>query len=76
MISPDQFVKLIKSKDKKEKIVRFATVDPNYTSGRPFLIFDGETSPIVKQYPYLSSYVPTANDRVVVMKNVVIGSIK
>ena len=75
MISPDQFVRLIKSKDKKVDIVRFATVDPNYISGRPSLIFDRETVLTVKQYTYLSSYVIVAGDRVVVIKGVVIGKI-
>lgn len=60
---------------KQEKIVQFAMVDPNYTSGRPRLIFDGESEVSGKAYPYLSSYTPQPNDRVMVVKGVVIGKI-
>jgi hypothetical protein len=60
---------------KQEKIVQFARVDPNYTSGRPRLIFDGENTVSGKAYPYLASYTPAANDRVMVVKGVVIGKI-
>jgi hypothetical protein len=60
---------------KQEKIIQFARVDPNYTSGRPRLIFDGETSVSGKAYPYLASYTPAANDRVMVVKGVVVGKI-
>lgn len=60
---------------KKEKIIQFARVDPNYTSGRPRLIFDGESGVSGKAYPYLSSYTPQPNDRVMVVKGVVIGKI-
>jgi hypothetical protein len=60
---------------KQEKIVQFARVDPNYTSGRPRLIFDGENTVSGKAYPYLSSYTPAANDRVMVVKGVVVGKI-
>lgn len=59
----------------QEKIIRFAKVDPNYVSGRPALVFDGETTVTVKKYPYLASYTPAANDRVMLIKNVIIGKI-
>lgn len=43
-----------------------ATVDPNYSgTGRPCLQFAGE-SVGTRQYPYLASYTPAANDRVLV----------
>jgi hypothetical protein len=60
---------------KKEKIIQFARVDPNYISGRPCLIFDGESTVSGKAYPYLSSYTPAANDRVMLVKGVVVGKI-
>ncbi|AXM88454.1 hypothetical protein B379_04160 [Anoxybacillus ayderensis G10] len=60
---------------KQEKIIQFARVDPNYTSGRPRLIFDGETAVSGKAYPYLSSYTPKANDRVMLVKGVIVGDI-
>lgn len=60
---------------KQEKVVQFARVDPNYTSGRPRLIFDGESTVSGKAYPYLSSYTPQPNDRVMVVKSVVVGKV-
>ena len=69
-----EFTKMFKPKE-KEKIIRFAKIDPIYASGRPALIFDGETVATVKKYPYLSSYVPNPNDRVMLIKNVIIGKI-
>jgi len=46
---------------------RLGKVDPAYSSGRPKIIFDGETTASGKQYPYLSSYTPAANDRVLLV---------
>lgn len=74
MINPDFFLQNFKNK-KEEKAIKFARVDPNYTNGRPCLIFDGENVVSGKQYPYLSSYQPTANDRVMLVKEVVVGKI-
>ncbi|MBB6451977.1 hypothetical protein HNQ94_000398 [Salirhabdus euzebyi] len=70
----NEFVKMFKT-PKQENVVRFAKVDPNYTSGRPSLIFDGETAVTIKRYPYLASYTPQANDRVMLIKNVIVGVI-
>jgi hypothetical protein len=74
VLDHDFFISAFKN-PKKEKIVQFARVDPNYTSGRPRLIFDGESEVSGKAYPYLSIYTPAANDRVMVVKGVVIGKI-
>ncbi|WP_153124691.1 hypothetical protein [Peribacillus tepidiphilus] len=60
---------------KREKIIQFARVGPNYSGGRPRLIFDGETVVSGKAYPYLASYTPAANDRVMLVKGVIIGKI-
>lgn len=67
-ITPSEFIDLVKDVNKPESKFRFATVDPNYLSGRPQLIFDGETIMSQKKYPYLSSYIPAANDRVFLIK--------
>jgi hypothetical protein len=40
------------------------TIDPAYTSGRPRVLFDGETVLGGKTYPYLASYTPVASHRV------------
>lgn len=74
MINPNEFVEMFGNK-KQEKLIRFAKVDPNYISGRPSLIFDGETVVTIKKYPYLSSYLPQPNDRVQVIGGVVQGKI-
>lgn len=60
---------------KREKTIQFARVDPNYSNGRPRLIFDGESAVSGKAYPYLGSYTPAADDRVMLVKGVVIGKI-
>lgn len=41
-----------------------ATIDPAYTSGLPKVTFDVETTLSGKGYPYAYTYMPTANDRV------------
>lgn len=59
----------------KKNIVKFAKIESGYTTGRPQLIFDGETIATIKQYPYLATYTPAANDRVMVVHGVVMGAI-
>lgn len=55
------------------------TIDPAHTGGNPKILFDGETSVSSKQYKYLSSYTPRANDRVLLANvsgtHVVLGKI-
>jgi hypothetical protein len=74
MIDHDFFISAFMN-PKQEKIIQFARVDPNYTSGRPRLIFDGETEVSGKAYPYLASYTPAADDRVMLVKGVIVGKI-
>jgi hypothetical protein len=74
MIKVDDFYKEFGNKE-QEKIVSFGKVDSNYISGRPSLIFDGETAVTIKKYPYLSSYTPGANERVMLIKGVIVGKI-
>lgn len=69
-----EFVNMLKNQ-KEEKTVRFATISNVYTSGRPQLIFDGESRSSIKGYPYLSSYTPAKGDRVVVIHGVILGKI-
>jgi hypothetical protein len=40
------------------------TIDTGYTTGRPRVLFDGETVLGGKTYPYLASYTPAASHRV------------
>jgi len=51
-----------------KKIITLGTVDSGYVSGRPRIVFDGESSASTKTYPYLARYSPTANDRVLLIK--------
>lgn len=57
--------------------VKFAKVDPNYTAGRPSVIYDVDTVSgiLSKPLPYLASYTPAAGDRVLIMGGVIIGKI-
>lgn len=58
-----------KERSEVEFSIQIAYVDPNYTtgSGRPKLRFSGESTVGTRQYPYLDSYTPNANDKVIVV---------
>lgn len=75
MIRMDDFLDAFKNED-TTRLVRFATIAVDYTSGRPRLVFDGESTPTGKAYPYMSSYTPKAGDRVMVVHGVVFGAIE
>lgn len=70
MITPDEFLKIVRN-DKKQKVVKFAEIADS--EGR--LIFDGEITPTIKEYPSLSSYSPSKSDRVMVFQGVIIGAL-
>lgn len=74
MINPSDFVNDFGNQP-KEQLIKFAKVSPNYSTGRPTLVFDGETTESNKAYPYLSSYNPSPGDRVMLVKGVVVGNI-
>lgn len=76
MIQPQQFVKQF-GNPKQENIVQFGKVDPGYTSGRPSVIYDVDllSGALSKPLPYLDSYTPAADDRVMIIKGVIIGKI-
>lgn len=42
------------------------TIAAGYVSGRPAVVFDGETTTTTRHYPYLVSYTPQAGDRVLI----------
>lgn len=69
-LSPVEFVDWLKRlvRSLTEEVYAIGTIDPNYTSGRPRVKFDGETTISTKQYPYLSSYTPKAGDRVLMIR--------
>ena len=58
-------------------VVKLGTVDAGYTTGRPRVKFDGETTTSSRQYPYVNAV--AANDRVLMVRAghtwVVVGKI-
>lgn len=67
MIQAEDFLKITQGKE-KETVFRLGKIDPLYSTGRPSIVFDGETTATTKQYPYLSPYAPTAGDRVLLAR--------
>ena len=49
--------------------IRHGTIPAGYTTGMPTVQFDGDTAASGRRYPYVSSYTPTANDRVVLVRS-------
>lgn len=78
-LNADEFVYLISQLNKNQKAFSLGTIDSSYSSGRPKIVFDGETVASSKAYPYLASYTPVANHRVLIANiggsHVVIGRI-
>ncbi|AYC30745.1 hypothetical protein D3873_02150 [Paenisporosarcina cavernae] len=74
MINRSTFAQKINA-SKDSSAIKFAKIEPDYTAGRPRLIFDGELIPTIKKYPFLSSYAPKANDRVMIISGVIQGKI-
>lgn len=72
-----EFVSAFKNPEVQNDI-KFGKVDPNYTSGRPSVIYDIDimSGTLSKPLPHLGSYSPAANDRVMIVKGVIIGNIK
>lgn len=62
---PEDFLRII-NKGEAVASLLLGKIPANYTSGRPAVLFDGETVAGTRLYPYISSYTPTANDRVIV----------
>ncbi|WP_454053856.1 hypothetical protein [Clostridium sp. Marseille-Q7071] len=47
---------------------KLGKIDKGYTGGRPKIQFDGEDTPSLKSYQYISSYTPKVGDRVLLQK--------
>lgn len=62
----NELLKILVPEDKRN--YKLGTIDSAYSSGRPKIIFDGETVASTKQYPYLGSYTPMASDRVLLLE--------
>jgi hypothetical protein len=65
-MTPEELVSLIGQIHKTEKVFSLGVLPSNYSSGKPQIIFDGEETASLKAYPYLSSYTPSAGDRVLI----------
>ena len=46
----------------------FGTIDSGYSSGKPKVLFDGETLVSAKAYAFLAGYSPAPNDKVILAK--------
>jgi len=67
MMDPAQFLDIMRpDSGNKSPIFRLGTIPANYVSGRPRIQFDGESIASTRTYPYLASYTPVANNRVMV----------
>ena len=66
MIDARGFARLLTSSGDQSISFRLGYIDSGYVSGLPQIVFDGETSASTRQYPYLASYTPAADDRVLV----------
>jgi hypothetical protein len=75
----EAFKKMIQELSTPQKSYSLGKIASNHTSGKPQIVFDGETVASIKRYPYLSSYTPVANDRVLLANvggsHVVLGKI-
>ncbi len=65
-MNAEKFLGIVRGKSKDSTAFRLGTIPSDHVSGRPKVLFDGETVASTRTYPYLSSYIPTANDRVLV----------
>ncbi|MGM0882586.1 MAG: hypothetical protein ACQEXQ_16285 [Bacillota bacterium] len=78
-MDPAAFIKIFQGVGPQPASFMIGTIPASYTTGRPTLTFDGESTATVRTYPYLSSYTPAANDRVLIAivghSGVVIGKI-
>lgn len=52
----------------KHSTFKIARISVSHGSGRPQVIFQGETVDSLKKYPYLKAYNPKANDWVLMAK--------
>lgn len=70
MITASQLRDIIRDivRQERKPMTKLGTIPVTYTTGKPTVQFDGETSPSAKQYPYLASYTPVAGDRVLLVR--------
>lgn len=64
----EEFMEIFSSSDQQPSPFRLGKISATYTSGRPQVLFDGETIASTRTYPYLARYTPAANERVLLAK--------
>lgn len=65
-MTPELFLSIVKDSGQQKLLFRMGSIPSNYVSGRPSIVFDGETTASIRTYPYLSSYTPAPDDRVLI----------
>lgn len=70
MMDTTRFIETIRRIVREEREQKFAlgTIPSDYSSGLPNVRFDEETQASVRERPYLDSYTPAANDRVLLAR--------
>lgn len=68
MITAETLVGIMNKKGQGSKDYRLGTIDYEYRTGRPRIIFDGEDEVSEKTYMKLMSYTPKGGDRVLMLK--------
>lgn len=61
-----EFLEIMRAGQEPPPAFRLGTIPAGYVSGRPPIRFDGESAATARTWPYLASYTPAANDRVLV----------
>lgn len=67
---PEEFLEILRP-GASPPVFKLGAIPAAYGAGRPTVTFDGESTTGTRTYPYLSSYAPAANDRVLLA---VVGS--
>lgn len=67
MIGTTEFIQIL-NRGETFQAFKIGTIASSYSSGNPRIRFDGESTTSIKGYPYLDTYRPTPNDRVLLAK--------
>lgn len=65
-MNPSEFLQIVSPNKDDPTVFKMGNISSAYSSGWPKVKFDGESADSVRLYPYMSSYTPAANDRVLV----------
>lgn len=67
MITTEKFLNIAKNTEQVQPY-KLGIIDPNYTDGKPRILFDGEAVVSEKEYPRIASYSPAPGDRVIIAR--------